>query len=102
MKPSKKIVIGILILLVLILAGYFAANYLKQEGVTAFIPEITEDEAIDLAKNCQVEGGFYEGNTTVIDLKDNSRFKFQGTGKFSDTVYEFEDKCGQVPIFVID
>ena len=103
MKYSNKIVIGILILLTLIIVGFLAFKYFTQEKEPfADVQEITEDEAIELAKDCKITHGTYVTQTTKIYLNNGTERKLQGTRRFSETLYGLESKCGEVPILIYD
>ena len=99
----KKIVIAVLILFTLIVIGFFATKfYILVYEPFSNVPEITEDEAIELAKDCQITHGTYIVLTTTIYLKDGTERKIQGTERFYNALDNYESKCGKVEIVISD
>jgi len=90
------IVFGILIVLTSIVALSLASEYFKQEkDSSANVQEITDDEAIELVKDCQIESIFHS-TPAIINLKDGTERKYHLTMSFYNAIDKFEPKCGEV------
>ena len=99
----KKIIIVILILIPLIVIGFIASrDYILVYEPFSTVPKISEDEAIDLAKNCQITHGTYVVVTTTIYLKDGTERRIQGHEGFYNALDNSEYKCGKVEIEIQD
>ena len=99
----KKIVIIALILIPIIVIGFIATwDYILVYQPFSNVPEITEDEAIELVKDCQITHGTYIVLTTTIYLKDGTERRIQGNERFYNDLDNFESKCGKVDILIQD